>query len=91
MRGRWVHVAVAGALFLLALVLRVHFFCGFVLGDDPIEFAALIGINRHGPTWTEQLHVRFGGWVLNVAALKLLGCRRARSSCRRGSCRQPSR
>ena len=73
MRGRWIHVAVAGALFLLALVLRVHFFCGFVLGDDPIEFAALIGINRHGPTWADQLHVRFGGWVLNVAALKLFG------------------
>ena len=73
MRGRWIHVALAGALFLLALLLRVHFFCGFVLGDDPIEFAALIGINRHGPTWTDQLHVRFGGWVLNVAALKLFG------------------
>ena len=73
MRDRWVHVVVASALFLVALALRVHFFCGFVLGDDPIEFAALIGINRHGPTWTDQLHVRFGGWVLNVAALKLFG------------------
>ena len=73
MRDRWVHVAVAGALFLVALALRVHFFCGFILGDDPIEFAALVGINRHGPTWADQLHVRFGGWVLNIAALKLFG------------------
>jgi hypothetical protein len=73
MRGRWIHVAVCGALFLFALALRLHFFCGFVLGDDPVEFAALISINRHGPTWTDQLHVRFGGWVLNVAALRLFG------------------
>jgi hypothetical protein len=73
MRRRWAHVVIASALFLLALLLRIHFFCGFVLGDDPIEFAAMIGIHRHGPTWTDQLHVRFGGWVLNVAALKLFG------------------
>lgn len=73
MRGRWVHVAAGGGLFLLGLALRLHFFCGFVLGDDPIEFAALVGINRNGPTWTDQLHVRFGGWILNVAALKLFG------------------
>jgi len=73
MRGRWVHVAACGALFLLALALRLHFFCGFVLGDDPIEFASLVGIHRHGPNWNDQLHVRFGGWVLNVAALKLFG------------------
>jgi hypothetical protein len=73
MRGRWGHVAAGGALFLLALALRLHFFCGYVLGDDPIEFAALMAINRHGPIWSDQLHVRFGGWVLNIAALKLFG------------------
>ena len=73
MRSRWVHVAAAAALFLFALALRLHFFCGFVLGDNPIEYAALVGILRHGPNWTDQLHVRFGGWVLNVAALKLFG------------------
>ena len=73
MRSRWIHGAVCGALFLFALALRLHFFCGFILGDDPIEFAALTSINRIGPNWTDQLHVRFGGWVLNVAALKLFG------------------
>ena len=57
MRGRWVHVAAGGALFLLALALRLHFFCGYVLGDDPIEYAALMSIHRHGPIWTDQLHL----------------------------------
>jgi hypothetical protein len=71
--SRSIHVAVCGALFLFALALRLHFFCGFILGDDPIEFAALMSINRHGPTWTDQLDVRFGGWILNVAALKPFG------------------
>src|SRR5262249_28636488 len=73
MRGRWVHVAACGALFLLALALRLHFFCGFVLGDDPIEYAALVTIFRRGPNWNDQLHVRFGGWVLNLVAMKLFG------------------
>ena len=73
MRRRWKHLAVGGALFLFALALRLHFFNGFILGDDPVEFAALVGILRNGPNWTDQLDVRFGGWVLNVAALQLFG------------------
>lgn len=72
-RRRWPQVAVGGALFLFALALRLTFFCGFVLGDDLVEFATAQGVLDTGPKWADQLHLRFGGWLFNVAAFALFG------------------
>jgi hypothetical protein len=69
----WRHIAIGVGLFAFALALRLHFFNGFVLGDDPIEVPMLRTITFQGPIWNDQLHARFGGWLLNVLALKALG------------------
>lgn len=61
------------ALFLVSLALRLHFFCGFILGDDTIEFALFETILRTGPDWKDQLHSRFFVWLFNVASFRLLG------------------
>ena len=58
---------------MFALALRLHFFCGFILADDMIEVPMLRMITFQGPLWNDQLHARFGGWVLNFLTLKLLG------------------
>ena len=69
----WCHIAIGGGLFVFALALRLHFFCGFILADDMIEVPMLRMITFQGPLWNDQLHARFGGWVLNFLTLKLLG------------------
>src|SRR5438552_493431 len=38
-----------------------------------IEVPMLRMITFQGPLWNDQLHARFGGWVLNFLTLKLLG------------------
>jgi hypothetical protein len=37
----WRHIAIGGGLFVFALALRLHFFCGFILADDMIEVTML--------------------------------------------------
>jgi len=46
---------------------------GLVLGDDPQEFAVLLHILSNGPLLTDQLHLRFAGWVFNHLAFWLGG------------------
>src|SRR5262249_4484982 len=67
------HVSAAVALF--AVAFGVHWWLrqGLVLGDDPQEYAALLHILTNGPLFNDQLHVRFGGWILNHLSFWLLG------------------
>src|SRR5215475_8357416 len=71
MRGR--HLLAAILLFGLAFAIRRHFVCGLILGDDPQEFPMLLQILSHGPDWTDQLALRWAGWVLNYVAFFLFG------------------
>jgi hypothetical protein len=67
------HVPAAVALFAVAFAVRWWLRQGLVLGDDPQEYAALLHILSNGPLLNDQLHVRFGGWILNHLAFWLFG------------------
>jgi len=60
-------------LFLFSLFLRRHFFCGFILGDDIQEFGLVSHILENGVNLNDQLALRFGVWLFNLIAFKLLG------------------
>src|SRR6185369_5947922 len=68
-----VHVAAAAALFAIAFGVRWWLRQGLVLGDDPQEFAVLLHILSNGPMLTDQLHLRFAGWIFNHLAFWLGG------------------
>jgi hypothetical protein len=70
---RFAHLAAALGIFVAALLVRWWLLCGFVLGDDAQELGTLQQVLASGPDFRDQLHVRFGGWVLNWAAVMLLG------------------
>ena len=61
------------AIFIFALILRYYFFSGFILGDDPQEFALCQHVLNHGAILEDQLHLRFGVWFFNVISFMLLG------------------
>jgi tetratricopeptide (TPR) repeat protein len=67
------HVLAASLVFLAAFAVRWWLRQGLVLGDDPQEYALLLHILTNGPMWTDQLHVRWGGWILNHLAFWLFG------------------
>ena len=67
------HVFAAAALFAVAFGVRWWLRQGLVLGDDPQEFAVLLHILTNGPLLTDQLHLRFAGWIFNHLAFWLLG------------------
>ena len=56
-----------------AYLLRRYFFCGFILGDDAEEFILFLHVLHQAPIWSNQLHLRFGGWIFNLLSFKLLG------------------
>jgi tetratricopeptide (TPR) repeat protein len=62
-------------LVLLAVAFAVRWWLrqGLVLGDDPQEFAVLLHILSYGPMLTDQLHLRFAGWIFNHLAFWLGG------------------
>ena len=68
-----VHLLAAIGLFAVAFGVRWWMRQGLVLGDDPQEFAALLHILTNGPLFTDQLHLRFGGWLFNHLGFWLLG------------------
>lgn len=68
-----VHLLSASVLFLVAFGVRGWLQQGLVLGDDPQEFAVLLHILTNGPLLTDQLHLRFAGWIFNHLAFLLLG------------------
>ena len=68
-----VHAAAAAGLFAVAFAVRWWLRQGLVLGDDPQEFAVLLHILTNGPMLTDQLHLRFGGWIFNHLAFWLGG------------------
>jgi len=59
--------------FAWACALRLVFFSGFVLCDDIQEYATCVHVLTHGPMLTDQFHLRFGGWLFNVVAFRLVG------------------
>src|SRR5512143_752518 len=67
------HVPAAAGLFAVAFGVRWWLRQGLVLGDDPQEFAVLLHILTNGPLLTDQLHLRFAGWIFNHLAFWLLG------------------
>src|SRR5262249_41031130 len=67
------HVAIAALLFLVAFAVRWTLLQGLVLGDDPQEFAVLLHILSAGPLWSDQLHLRFAGWIFNHLAFWAFG------------------
>jgi hypothetical protein len=68
-----VHALAAVALFVVAFMTRWWLRQGLVLGDDGQEFAVLLHILQNGPLLTDQLHLRFGGWIFNHLAFWLFG------------------
>ena len=60
---------------LLAVAFSVRWWLrqGLVLGDDPQEYAVLLHILSNGPMLTDQLHLRFSGWIFNHLAFWLGG------------------
>src|SRR5262245_57096112 len=62
MRTRWLAMVV---LFAVAFGVRWWLRQGLVLGDDPQEYAVLLHILTSGPLLTDQLHLRFTGWIFN--------------------------
>ena len=75
MRGRGLvrSVLLPAAIFAWACWLRVHFFAGFILCDDAQELATVRHVLAHGPSLNDQFHLRFGVWLFNVLAFRLLG------------------
>src|SRR5580765_534769 len=71
MRAR--HVLAAVLLFASAFAIRWYLLCGLILGDDPQEVPMILHIMAQGPIWTDQLHMRFAGWLLNYVAFVLFG------------------
>ncbi|TMB17265.1 MAG: tetratricopeptide repeat protein [Deltaproteobacteria bacterium] len=68
-----VHVLAAAVLFAVGFTVRWWLRQGLVLGDDPQEYGALLGILTNGPIWSDQLHQRFAGWLANYLAFWLFG------------------
>jgi hypothetical protein len=68
-----IHLLAALGLFAVGFGVRWSMRQGLVLGDDPQEFAALLHILMNGPLLSDQLHLRFGGWLFNHLGFWLLG------------------
>lgn len=60
-------------LLVVAFAVRWWLRQGLVLGDDPQEFAVLLHILSFGPLLSDQLHLRFAGWIFNHLAFWLGG------------------
>ncbi len=60
-------------LFLFSLFLRRYFFCGFILGDDIQEFGFVSYLLENDVNLNDQVALRFGLWLFNLIAFKLLG------------------
>jgi len=60
-------------LFLFSLFLRRYFFCGFILGDDIQEFGFIRYLLENNINLDDQVGLRFGLWLFNLIAFKLLG------------------
>src|SRR5215831_13384176 len=67
------HLLAASALFGVAFTVRWWLRQGLVLGDDPQEYAVLLHILSNGPLWSDQLHLRFAGWIFNHLAFWAFG------------------
>jgi tetratricopeptide (TPR) repeat protein len=67
------HAPAVVCLFALAFAARWWLRQGLVLGDDVEEFATVASILSHGASFTDQMHVRFGAWIVNVATFWLFG------------------
>jgi len=67
------YVIIPLLIFLFAVFLRVYFFQGFVLGDDPNEVMLVENIEHYLPTFNEQLAIRFGVWIFNSISFRLFG------------------
>lgn len=61
------------SLFGYAIFLRMYFFSGFVLCDDPQEFGTIETAVAYAINLKDQFHLRFGGWFFNWIAMRLLG------------------
>jgi hypothetical protein len=68
---------VAIALFGVALLLRLHFYSGFVLGDDAEEFPLIQSLVLDGPSFEGHLRYRVPMWIFNVASGSWLGLHEA--------------
>lgn len=67
------HVLSAGAIFAFAFAVRWLYLCGPILGDDDQELHVLVYILGQGPDLRDQLHLRFGAWILNWLCFRLFG------------------
>jgi hypothetical protein len=67
------HVLAASVVFMAAFAVRWWLRQGLVLGDDPQEYALLLHVLMNGPMFTDQLHLRWAGWILNHLAFWLFG------------------
>ena len=75
--GRWPallrRVVLPAVILAWACALRAVFFSGFVLCDDREEFWIAVHASAYGPVLSDQFQLRFGIWLFNAAAFKLLG------------------
>ncbi|MCX6818904.1 MAG: glycosyltransferase family 39 protein [Candidatus Aenigmarchaeota archaeon] len=60
-------------IFCFALLLRLCFFTGFILGDDIEEFQVMQYVMDNGPELHTAAHIRFGMWLFNVISFSLFG------------------
>src|SRR5678816_2226284 len=67
------HAARALIIFLCAYAVRRFFFCGFILGDDAQDFSMIKNVFLFHPDFSDQYHLRFGGWVVNYLFFMLFG------------------
>lgn len=68
-----IEIAIPIIISLFALFLRLYFFQGFILGDDPMEVSLVDSVLDNGPNFLDQLGIRFGLWIFNVPLVKLFG------------------
>ncbi len=66
-------IFLATLIFLIAYYLRRLYFSGFILGDDIEEIQIIRLILDRGPDFQGHVQYRFGLWIFNLLAFKLLG------------------
>jgi len=60
-------------IFCFALILRLFFFTGFILGDDVEEFQVMQYVMSNGPELHTAAHICFGRWIFNIISFNLFG------------------
>ena len=72
-RRPWMAAVVPLSLCAMAFLLRLHFFSGFILGDDPINFGVVQDELTRGPHFRGIVEMRWTKWLVQAAVMNVLG------------------